>query len=165
MPEKLIRLSNRLMTVAGFIEKGADVADVGTDHGYLPVYLAQSGLARSIIASDKSADSLGTALKSAAKYGVTEKISFRVAPGLSGISEDEADTIVIAGMGGETIIGILEEAPWTRRNGVKLVLQPQTKLGKLCVWLYDNGYRILDASPVRDRGRPYVVLLCLSEVA
>ena len=154
-----IKLPDRLKTIAGFIKKGAAVADIGTDHGFLPVYLAQNGLSRYIIASDISGGSLDAARRSAAKYGVAHLITFIVAPGLRGIGERGADTIVIAGVGGETIADILKDALWTRKYGVKLILQPQSKTGKLCVWLRENGYIIKDARLSYDSGRFYVVIL------
>jgi len=159
MPGKLLRLSDRLMAIAGFIENGSDVADIGADHGYLPVYLAQNGLARHIVASDISLKSHKTAMNTAAIYNVTNRIKFIAAPGLTGIGELEADTIVMAGMGGETISGILADAPWTKHRSVKIIMQPQTKVDKLCSWLYDNDYVLRDATLVRDRGRIYVVML------
>jgi len=157
-----IKLSSRLQTIADFIEEGASVADIGTDHGYLPVYLAQSGKARRIIASDMSAGSLGAARRSAEKYSVSDKIEFVVAPGLSGIGgigEVEIDTIVIAGVGGETMIGILEGAPWAIA-GKKLILQPQTKKDELLGYLKEAGIEVLETALTRDRGREYTVLLC-----
>jgi len=158
MSEKKLRLPPRLVAIAGFIEKGSNVADIGTDHGFLPVYLAQKGFAQRIIASDKSSDSLKSALRSAVKYGVADKISFIAAPGLSGVDEAEVDTVVIAGMGGETIMGILADAPWTKRCGTRLILQPQTKTDKLCYWLNENGYSIRDLTLTQDKGRYYIVL-------
>ena len=157
--QRTLKLSDRLMAVARFIENGALVADIGTDHGYLPVYLAQNGLARSIIASDISEGSLRSARQSAARHGVSEKIAFVAAPGLDGIGETETDTVVIAGLGGETIAGILDGAPWTKRGGVRLILQPQTKTSGLCSYLRENGYRVRDAELARENDRFYVVLL------
>jgi tRNA (adenine22-N1)-methyltransferase len=145
--------------VAGFIENGASVVDVGTDHGLLPVFLARNGLARNIVASDISEGSLAAARRSAAKYGVTEKIKFVAAPGLKGAQDTDVDTVVIAGVGGETIIRILADAPWVKSRGARLILQPQTKSGELCRWLRDNGYAIRDAELVRDSGRFYTVML------
>jgi len=152
-------LSERLFAIAGFVEKGACVADVGTDHGYLPVYLAQNGLASHIIASDISAGSLRSALITAEKYGVADKISFVVAPGLSGIGDSDVDTIVLSGLGGETICHILADAGKIFYGGARIILQPQTKTGLLCSWLLDNGYALQDAKLARDKGRIYVVML------
>ena len=153
-----VRLSKRLGVIAGYIEKGASVADIGTDHGYLPVYLAQHGLARRIIASDVSERSLNPARHSAAKYGVEDRIEFIAAPGLSGIGEFDADTVVLAGMGGETIIGILSGAPWVICGGIRLILQPQSKNVDLYLWLRGNDISVHDAALARDSGRIYVVL-------
>ena len=163
--EHKLKLSERLNAIADYIEPGASVADIGTDHGHLPVYLAQNGLASSIIASDISAGSLEAALKSASKYGVKDSIQFIVAPGLSGICRSDADTVVLAGMGGETIASILEGARWPGSCGVRLVLQPQSKIGELCSCLREYGFVIVDAKLVRDDGRLYVVMLVTGGVA
>ena len=147
------------MAIAGYVEKDARVADIGTDHGYLPAYLAQSGLALNIIASDINAGSINTAQNTAKKSGVDDRITFIVAPGLSGIDGLETDTIVLSGMGGETITKILSQAPWTKHRGVRMILQPQTKADWLCAWLRENGYAIPDAKLTRDKGRLYIVML------
>ena len=160
--ERAVRLPSRLKMIAGYIEDGASVIDVGTDHGFLPAYLAQKGAMRRIIASDKSAGSLGAARRSAAKYGVSDLIEFAVAPGLDGVGDADVDTIVVAGVGGETIIGILEGAPWTKR-GKRLILQPQTKIDVLRRFLLENGYAILEEGQAQDRGRTYTVLVVNSE--
>ena len=156
--QKTLRLRERLAAVAGYIAEGASVADIGTDHGFIPVYLALNGLAKNIIASDVSAGSLAAARRCAVRYGVPDKITFINAPGLDGVRETDADTIVIAGVGGETIIGILENAPWTRRPGVSLVLQPQTKIDLLRGWLIDSGYNVRETRQALERGRNYTII-------
>jgi len=153
-----IKLPGRLGALADYIDKGSAVADIGTDHGYLPVYLAQTGLAERIIASDISAGSLDSARRSASRYKVAESIEFIVAPGLCGIVHSDVDTIVIAGLGGETIVDILKDAPWTKTQDIKLLLQPQSKIDVLCRFLYDNGYTIKDTKSVFDRKRRYTVI-------
>jgi len=147
------------MTIAGFVEPGASVVDVGTDHGYLPVYLAQNGLADSIIASDMSVGSLDKARLSATKYGVSDKITFITAPGLSGIDGSNTDTVIIAGLGGETIAEILAGAQWTKRRDIKLIVQPQSKIREFCVFLRESGYSIRNAQLANDNDRLYVVIL------
>ena len=154
-----VKLPKRLEMIAGLVENGASVADIGTDHGLLPAYLAQNGLVRRIVASDASAGSLGAARRTAEKFGLTEKIEFVTAPGLSGVSETDVDTVIIAGMGGETIVSILEEASWTK-NGIRFILQPQTKMAVLCGFLTENGYDIRDMKTAMDRGREYTIILC-----
>ena len=154
-----IKLSQRLGSIAAYIGQGASVADIGTGHGYLPVYLAQTGIARNIIASDASERSLEAAVRSAEKYGVENKIAFIAAPGLSGLGENEVDSIIIAGMGGETIIKILAGAAWVKRGEIRLILQPQTKIDKLRSWLGENGYIIRETMQVFDKGRLYSIIL------
>ena len=156
--KQVIKLPDRLKALADYIDKMSAVADIGTDHGYLPVYLAQTGLAGRIIASDISAGSLESALRSAARYKVADLIEFIVAPGLSGILQSDVDTIVIAGLGGETIVDILKAAPWTRGQNIKLLMQPQSKIDVLCRFLYDSGYTIKDTKTVPDRKRQYTVI-------
>jgi len=156
---KTIKLSDRLKALAGLIDDGASVADIGTDHGHLPVFLALTESVKSLVASDISSGSLDAARRSADEYNVTDKITFLIAPGLDGISPDEADTIVIAGLGGETILGILKDAPWTKCTGHTLILQPQSKIDLLCRFLYDNGYIIKETKSVIDREKNYTIIL------
>jgi len=147
------------MALAEMIGEGAAVADVGTDHGFLPVFLAQTGSVRRIFASDISAASLERARQTAADYGLSEVITFFVGSGLDCVAPTQVDTIVIAGLGGESILSILKDAPWTLSRGIKLILQPQTKVDLLCRFLYDNGYTIRDTKSVLDRGKYYTIIL------
>ena len=151
-------LSSRLQAIAAFIPPGSRVADVGTDHGYLPLWLAENGVCGSIIASDIRPGPLKTAMRNAALAGLGEAIEFRLCAGLETYVPDEADTIVIAGMGGETIMSVLSAAPWAREK--TLILQPQTKQPRLRVWLNENGYAVADAALVYDTGRIYVIWKC-----
>ncbi|MGE4485602.1 MAG: tRNA (adenine(22)-N(1))-methyltransferase TrmK [Oscillospiraceae bacterium] len=153
-----IKLSNRLMSVYNLIPDGARVIDVGTDHGYIPVCLALEGKGKSIVASDIRSGPLERARFSAEKYGVAVKIDFVLTDGLSGFDRDSADCVVIAGMGGETIIRILQAAPWTKNAGKTLVLQPQSKSQELCLWLFKNGYSVKDAALTKDEGKYYVAM-------
>ncbi len=137
------------------VKPGEIVADVGTDHGYIPVWLIQKGICREVIASDIKEGPLQTAVRTAKNAGVDDKIDFRLCSGLDKYSSYEFDTAIIAGMGGETIISILEAAPWTKSK--KLIIQPQSKLPELRRWLFDNEYKILDAELVYDTGRIYLV--------
>ena len=155
----VIKLPKRLQAIADFIESSSKVADIGTDHGKLPVYLAQTGISDRIIASDISAGSLAAAIRTAEKYEVTEIIDFINAPGLTGIDESDIDTIVIAGVGGETIIEILKETSWST-HGKRLILQPQTKKDELFSYLEQNmPETVFDIKTVTDRGRAYIIIL------
>ena len=152
-----MNLSNRLSCVAGFIPVGAKVADIGSDHGLLPVYLAKNGISSHIIAVDCNADLLNSAKKNAEKHGVEDKIQFRASLGLNAVEQGEVDCVVIAGLGGETIIEILAEAPWLKSRDVKLVLQPQTKKLEMLKWLWEAGFTCPAQKNVFDNKRRYKV--------
>ena len=153
----LLRLQPRLQRIAECVPRGARLADIGTDHGYLPVWLLLGGVIDRAIASDINAAPLGHARRTAEEYGVAERIDFRLCAGLDAVAPDEADIVVIAGMGGETIIEILRTANWDW-SGVTLLLQPMTKAELLRPWLVENGFRIEEEHLVRDKGIIYAVL-------
>ncbi|MBR2716106.1 MAG: SAM-dependent methyltransferase, partial [Oscillospiraceae bacterium] len=154
---KIIELDNRLRLIAALAAGGGRVADVGTDHGYIPVYLAQTGLAERITASDVNPGPLQAARRSAERYGVADRIGFVLSDGLENVPRD-VDTVIVAGMGGETIQGILERADWLREKDARLILQPQSKLPELTSWLRENGYALTDAALAREGDRYYPVL-------
>ena len=139
------------------VPEGCRLADVGTDHGYLPVYLLQRRRIRGAVAADIGAEPLAHARRTAEAYGV-EGIDFRLCDGLRDIAPDEVDTVVIAGMGGETIIAILEGAAWTKDGAHTLLLQPMTKAADLRYWLAVNGYGFTEERLVWDKNYLYPVL-------
>ena len=138
-----MELTPRLGAIAQQVPLGARLADVGTDHGYLPVWLLLNGRIKGAVAADLRKGPLERARETAQLYGQSVAISFRLCDGLTDIISDEVDTVVIAGMGGETIIDILKAAPWTRQEKL-LLLQPMTGIPNLRRWLQNNGYAILD---------------------
>ena len=105
-----MELSPRLRSVAELVPRGARFADVGTDHAYLPVWLLQRGVISRAVVSDLRQGPLDRARSTAEKYGLTSRMDFRLCDGLSAIRPEEADTIAIAGMGGETVAAILAYA-------------------------------------------------------
>lgn len=149
-------LQPRLRLLADMVAEGCRLADVGTDHGYVPVYLRQRGKIPCAIASDIVEGPLQHARETAAEYGV-EGIDFRLCPGLEGVAPHEVDTVLIAGMGGETIQSILAAAPWTREGAHLLLLQPMTKVEYLRKWLADNGYTFTEERLVFDKEHLYPV--------
>jgi len=153
-----IELSPRLRSVAELVPTGAVLADIGTDHAFLPVYLLQRGLIQRAIAADLRQGPLSKAMTHAKKYDLLDRMSFRLCDGLSKIKPDEIDTIAIAGMGGETIASILNAAPWTRRGGYKLILQPMTSVYDLRDFLSQNGYTIVMEYLNREDRRIYVTM-------
>lgn len=152
-----LALQPRLRAIADLVPDGARLVDVGTDHGFIPVDLLLSGRIRSAIASDIGSAPLDHARRTAQQYEVTEKIEFRLCDGLKDISADEVDCIVIAGMGGDNIVSILENASWTR-EGTFLLLQPMSKAEVLRRWLPGNGYQVVAERLVADKGVIYPIL-------
>ena len=154
---KHLELSPRLALIADWVPQGAKLADVGTDHAYLPVWLTLHGRVTSAIASDLRPGPLERARAAGRTYGA-EHIDFRLGDGLAFIRPDEADTIVVAGMGGENIAAILAAAPWTADGHHTLLLQPQSRAEDLRRFLMDHGYAIVREALVRDRGILYPVM-------
>lgn len=151
-----MELSTRLAAIAAQVPPGSRLADIGTDHAYLPAYLILEGTIPFAVASDVNRGPLDRGRETARLAGVEEKIGFRLSDGLRGMREDEADVIVIAGMGGELISRILSEAPWTKDK--LLLLQPMTAQPELRRWLNGNGYRIERETVVREGRKLYVIL-------
>ena len=154
-----IELSPRLLAVAGCVPPGVRFADVGTDHAYLPAYLLQRGVIDRAIASDLRRGPLDRARQTADRCGLTERISFRLCSGLDGISPEEVEVIAIAGMGGETMISILESAPWVNAEPYRLLLQPMTKAELLRAYLAEHGYCFLDERLVCENHTYFPVML------
>ena len=147
-----IKLSARLCAIAAHVPPYGGVADVGTDHGYIPVFLAQNGHPGPLCGTDINEGPLARARQTAAAYGQTDKVNFFRCDGLAALDSQEIETVIIAGMGGETIAQILAAAPWTRENACLLILQPMTKASFLRGWLYENGYAALSEELVEDDG-------------
>ncbi len=155
-----IPLSPRLLACAGFVTPGDRVADIGCDHGYLSIYLLANGIARSVIASDINEKPLQSAVHNAAKYGLQGKISFYLSDGVRKIPRD-FDTLVCAGMGGDTMVSILAAAPWLKNSQYRLVLQCQSKTPTLRRYLSEQGWRIAEETVVRDGKFLYTVMSVL----
>lgn len=159
MDMRQLQLQPRLQLLADLVPEGARLADIGTDHGYLPVWLLQRKRIAAAIAADIGEEPLLHARRTAEEYGVSG-IDFRLCDGLIGIRSDEADTVVIAGMGGETMIHILSSASWTKETaGITLLLQPMTKASELRRWLAGHGYRFTAERLVWDKDFLYPVMV------
>ena len=151
-------MNKRLELIASILPHGRGFADVGTDHGYLPVYMAQHGYSGKIIASDINEGPLSTAVASARQAGVEDRICFRLCDGLDGCGSEELDTVVIAGMGGDTICGILDRADWVMSRDILLILQPMTKAEVLRYWLANNDFAICGEWLIEENGEIYQIL-------
>ena len=151
-------ISKRLLCCASMVQSGSRVADIGTDHGYLGIYLLQSGAARHVIACDPRKDPLENARRNAKLFGVDGEMEFRLSDGLEKILPDEVDTVVMAGMGGDLIQKILSQCPWRKREGLQFILQPQSAGNVLRRWLCEDGFEIRREEPVQDGHFLYTVM-------
>lgn len=148
-------LDARLATALDFVRPGAIVADIGTDHAYLPAALVLSGRAVSAIAADINSGPLVHAAETVARYGLEDKIILRETDGLHGLADAGVSDILIFGMGGELIARIIDEAPFTRSPEIRLILQPMTKHAELRTWLCGHGFAIRGERMSRAAGKIY----------
>ena len=151
-------ISKRLLCCASMVQPGSRVADIGTDHGYLGIYLLQSGAARHVIACDLRKDPLENARRNAKLFGVDGEMELRLSDGLEKIRPDEVDTVVMAGMGGDLIQRILSQCPWRKREGLQFILQPQSAGNVLRRWMCEDGFEIQREEPVQDGHFLYTVM-------
>lgn len=151
-------LSPRLFAVAEWVPSGARVADVGTDHGFLPVWLLRNGRSGFVVATDLREGPLSVARGLVEKHNLETRCRLLCCDGLSGIAPGDADTLILAGMGGETISGILEAAPWTREGAHTLLLQPMSKAELLREFLAAHGYGIQQERLVPEGETLYHIL-------
>lgn len=154
----MITLDKRLSAVAALVRQGSRLADIGTDHAYLPVHLVQAGVCPTAIASDIGAGPLEAARRTVTENGLTSEIALRLGDGLATVAAEEVDDVAIAGMGGETIVSILEAAPWVRDSRLRLILQPMTRAEDLRRWLLQNGFTVGEEHLIRDKRHLYPVL-------
>ena len=150
-------ISKRLLACAAFVEPGQRVADVGTDHGYLAIYLLQSRRASRVLAADVAEQPLARAMENARRFGVREGLSFHLCDGVRGLPRD-FDVLLMAGLGAETMVGILRSGPWLRGGRYRLVLQCQSSQNELRQYLSEHGWEITREEPVRDGKFLYTVL-------
>ena len=143
-------LTERLAAIANEIEKGESVADIGTDHGYLPMYLTKEEISPKVIMADISKGSLNKARRNCRELMPEVKFDFRNGNGLRVIKKGEVDVIVIAGMGGNLICDILGRDLGKAKSCKKLILQPRTAQGRLRAWLVRKGFDIVNEQLVRE---------------
>jgi tRNA (adenine22-N1)-methyltransferase len=151
----LAKYTDRIRKLASYVDAGESVADIGPDHGYLSIWLIREGVSPRVIMTDVAEGPLKIARGNAEKYGVTD---LRLGDGLAPLAPGEVDTVVIAGMGGETIIGIMEADPEKTASFPKYILQPRTKTAELRSWLAER-YEIVEDIVAEERGRPCPVIV------
>lgn len=155
----LPRLDHRLATVPPFVRPGAVVADVGTDHAYLPIMLVGSGRATRAIASDIHRGPIERAAQHVAEYGLSDRIDTVLTDGLEGIRPYAPTDIIIFGMGGELIARILSDAPWVKDTGIRLILQPMTHAECVRTYLAEQGFALVDEVLSRESGKIYQTIV------
>ncbi|MBQ4055241.1 MAG: SAM-dependent methyltransferase [Clostridia bacterium] len=143
-------ITNRLAAAAGFVRRGSRVCDVGTDHAYLPIFLCKAGIAEKALATDINLGPCERAAENVRLHKCQDKIEVRQADGLDLAADFDPTDIIICGMGGELIRDILLRSSLTRKEGVRLILQPMTKATALRKALYVNGFEIVGEALAKD---------------
>jgi len=155
---RLFTLGARLETAAGFIPQGASVADIGTDHARLPIWLVKTGRSSHVIASDIADDPVRRARENVARWKVSDAVRVVQGAGFANVAPEAFTHAVICGMGGETIAAILAESPWLCDARYTLILQAETASKHLREYLYQNHFTICDEIAVRDGKRVFAVM-------
>lgn len=155
---RLFDLDNRLRLCADFVRNGSKVADIGTDHAYLPVWLCKNNIAKSAVAADINPAPLQHGKQTIKKYNAENLVTTCLSNGLEKIDPNNIDDIIIAGMGGELIVSILSNAPWVKNSKYHLILQPMTKAEILREYLYHNGFDIKREKTALVENKFYTVM-------
>ena len=154
------KLSKRLAKVASFVPTGAVVADIGSDHAYLPCYLVHNGIASRAIAGEVVQGPYDSAVRQVRTEGLTDKITVRFADGLAAVTEDDkVDTITICGMGGPLIVSILTKNPESLKHATRLILQPNIHAKVIREWALQNKWAIQDEEIIEEDGKIYEILV------
>ena len=153
-----MELSKRLYAVAGLVTEGASVADIGTDHGYVPIYLIKNKIASKVIAMDINKGPLERAKMHIIGHGLKGQIETRLSDGLKKVNPGEVDGMIAAGMGGALVIKILEESKAVVDTLEFLILQPQSEISKVRKYLNKNGLVIIEEDMVEEEGNYYPMM-------
>ncbi len=154
----MMELSKRLQMVASMVTPGMRLADVGTDHAYIPIYLTEQQVIPEAIAMDINKGPLERAEEHIKEHGLEDRIQTRLSDGLQKLKSGEVDAMIAAGMGGALVIRILEDGKEVAKSLKELILQPQSELEKVRRYLLQNGYRIIDENMVLDEGKYYPMM-------
>lgn len=152
-----MNLSKRLEAVASLVSSGHTLADIGTDHGYIPIYLIETGRIPRAVAMDINRGPLKKAKENILSHNLEQVIETRLSDGLAKLLPGEADTVLIAGMGGSLMSRILSDGRKVLKSVSELVLQPQSEIGAFRHFLHENGYKIADEKMLIDDGKYYVM--------
>lgn len=152
------KLEQRLSLCASFVRKGNIIADIGTDHAYLPVWLCKNKIVPYALACDIKKEPLENGKKTIEKYFCSKFIETRLSDGLENIAENECDDIIIAGMGGEMIVKIIDEWKFSKNISKRFILQPMSRCDELISYLYQNGFEIIFQDCAQEHKKVYTVL-------
>lgn len=154
------KLSERLAKVASYVPTGAVVADIGSDHAYLPCYLVHEGIAKRAVAGEVVKGPYESAVKQVRQEGLTDKVTVRLADGLAAVQPtDGVDTVTIAGMGGPLIADILTKNPESLTRVTRLILQPNIHAKAVRQWAIENGFALLEEAILEEDSKIYEVLV------
>lgn len=154
----MVKISNRLMTAAALVTQGYTLADVGTDHGYIPIYLLQQEKIPSAIAMDINEGPLERAKEHIALYGLQAYIQTRLSDGVVALKPGEVEAVLIAGMGGGLVMHILKDGEKVCQSAKELILQPQSEIEHVREFLREKGYTILAEDMVYEDGKFYPMM-------
>lgn len=155
----MLKLGERLMQVASFVPSGAKLADIGTDHAYLPIYLVHHNKIAYAVAGEVNQGPYQAAQDAIESYGLAEKISLRLGNGLEILKPAEVDTVSIAGMGGGTVADILAKSPDITCSLQRIIIQPMNGAALIREWLMTHGWVICDEALVKEDGRLYEIIV------
>ncbi len=153
-----MQISERLKLVASFVTEGNILADVGTDHGYIPIYLVENEVIPSAIAMDINKGPLERANEHIIEHCLTDKIVTRLSDGLAKLRDKEADTVLIAGMGGALTVRILEDGQEVLKDVKELIVSPHSEIFLVREYLISNGFEIVKEAMIYDLGKYYTVI-------
>ncbi len=153
-----MKLSYRLQAVASFVTPGYKVADIGTDHGYVPIYLVQEGVSPHAIAMDINKGPILRANEHIIENKLEDFIETRISNGFEELEEGEAECAIVAGMGGELIIRILEEGKNRVKEFKEIILSPHSEISMVRRYLHKSGLKIIDEKMLIDEGKYYTIM-------
>lgn len=156
-----LNISKRLEYIAGLVRKGSVAADIGTDHGYLPIYLAKNDICSHIIAMDVRKGPLQKAETNIKAFGAEEKITLRLSDGLDKLEKDEADTITISGMGGRLIQSILLKGIDKLTKHTRIIVSPQSEIREFRIFLKQQGFLVLQEHMLEEENQFYPIMECV----
>lgn len=154
-----VKLTNRLKLIAEKVDYKANVLDIGTDHGYIPIYLIENKICNYAIASDINDGPLQIAARNIERYNLTDKINIIKSDGLTNVPVNNIDNVIIAGMGSYQIINILKEGKEKIKNINKIIIQPMQYIEILRKWLNLNNFTVIDEELVKEDNKIYNVIV------